>query len=283
MIRLLDCGRDSLKPSEVSPHCWAFIGNGDDVYHSYGANTGLIIGKEACLVVDTGFHHRTANQLFSVARKHSPERLYVLNTHYHSDHVFGNLPFTEAGASIIAHENCRRSMLDQSEGLLNKYRKRNKRLAELLMRVKVSYPSVAFRNNLTLHLDEETTIDIVHPVAVAHTNGDSVAVCREDGTVFAGDIFWNRYHPNLEDAQIKGQIQALQWILKTKPRRIVPGHGRIAGPDDVRTAIRYLRELEKNIRTISAQKKPATNIIPPWTGNWKMRWLMDEYLRGLGP
>ena len=174
-------------------------------------------------------------------------------------------------------------MLDQSEGLLNKYRKRNKRLAELLRSVRVSYPSVAFRNNLTLHLDEETTVDIVHPVAVAHTNGDSVAVCREDGTVFAGDIFWNRYHPNLEDARIKGQIQALQWILKTKPRRIVPGHGRVASPDDVRTAIRFLRELEKRIRTISAQKKPATSLIPPWTRNWKMRWLMDEYLRGLGP
>ena len=268
---------------QITPRCFVFIGNGDDVYHSYGANTGFIVGREACLIVDTGFHLRTADQLLSAVRKHSPKRLYVLSTHYHSDHVFGNLPFTEAGASIIAHENCRRSMLDQSEGLLNKYRKRNKRLAELLRRVQVSYPSVAFRNNLTLHLDEETTVDIVHPVAVAHTNGDSVAVCREDGTVFAGDIFWNRYHPNLEDAQIKGQIQALQWILKTKPRRIVPGHGRIASPDDVRTAIRYLRELEKSIRAVRTHKKPTTNLIPPWTRNWKMRWLMDEYLRGLGP
>src|SRR2546428_6435304 len=172
-------------------------------------------------------------------------------------------------------------ILNHSEGLLNKYRKRNKRLAELLRRVKVSYPSVAFRNNLTLHLDEETTVDIVHPVAVAHTNGDSVAVCREDGTVFAGDIFWNRYHPNLEDARIKGQIQALRWILKTRPRRIVPGHGRVAGPDDGRTASRDLRRLEENIRDVRTQKKPATNPIPSWTRNWKMKWLMDEYLRGL--
>src|SRR2546428_12130406 len=139
-------------------------------------------------------------------------------------------------------------ILNHSEGLLNKYRKRNDLLSELLRNVRVSYPSIAFRNNLTLHLDEETTVDIVHPIAVAHTNGDSVAVCREDGTVFAGDIFWNRYHPNLEDARIKGQIQALHWILKTKPRRIVPGHGQVASPDDVRTAIRYLRELEKTIQ-----------------------------------
>ena len=281
MIGIVDSSGDRLKLFKVSPHCWAFIGKGDDVYHSYGANTGLIIGREACLVVDTGFHHRTANQLLSVARKHSPKRLYVLNTHYHSDHVFGNLPFTEAGASIIAHENCRRSMMDQSEVLLNKYRNRNSRLARMLRRVKVSYPNITLRNNLTLHLDKETTVDIVHPVAVAHTNGDSVAVCREDGTVFAGDIFWNRYHPNLEDARIKGQIQALQWILKTRPRRIVPGHGRVASPDDVRTAIRYLRELEKSIRAVRAHKKPTTNPIPPWTRNWKMKWLMDEYLRGL--
>jgi len=282
LIGIVDSSGDRLKLFKLSPHCRAFIGNGDDVYHSYGANTGLIIGREACLIVDTGFHLRTADQMLAVIRKYSPKQLYVLDTHYHSDHVFGNLPFTEAGATIIAHENCRRSMLDQSDGLLNKYRSRNKRLAGLLRRVKVSYPNITFRNNLTLHLDQETTVDIAHPVPVAHTTGDSVAVCREDGTVFAGDIFWNKYHPNLEDARIKGQIQALQWILRTRPRRIVPGHGRVAGPEDVRTAIRYLRELERSIRKVRAGNKPVAGPIPSWTRNWKMRWLMDEYLRDLG-
>src|SRR5713101_5637749 len=275
--------RDKLKLFKVSSHCCAFIGSGDDVYHSYGANTGLIVGKEACLVVDTGFHSRTAEELLSVVRKHSPKRLYVMNTHYHSDHVFGNSPFADAGATVIAQANCRQSMLDQSEKLLEKYRNRNKRLAGLLRRVQVKYPSLTFQKNLTLHLDAETTVDIVHPVAVAHTNGDSVAVCREDGIVFAGDIFWNRYHPNLEDARISGQIQALQWIVKTKPRKIIPGHGRVAISADVRIAIRYLREVEKNIRKIRSGKTPATNQIPIWTRNWKMRWLMDEYLRRIGP
>jgi cyclase len=266
----------------VSRHCWAFIGQGDDVYDSFGANTGLIIGKEACLVVDTGFHLRTANQLLSVARSHPHRQLYVLNTHYHSDHVFGNSPFVEADATVIAHANCRQSMLSQSEKLLDKYRNRNKRLAGLLRKVQVRYPSLTFQKNLTLHLDGETTVDIVHPVAVAHTNGDSVAVCREDGVVFAGDIFWNKYHPNLEDARIGGQIQALQWILKAKPRKIIPGHGRVANSEDVKTAIRYLRELEGNIRTIRSGKKAATNLIPSSARNWQMRWLMDEYLHGLG-
>jgi glyoxylase-like metal-dependent hydrolase (beta-lactamase superfamily II) len=173
-------------------------------------------------------------------------------------------------------------MLNQSEQLLGKYRGRNKRLARLLKKVRVSYPNLGFRNSLTLHLDEETTVDIVHPVAVAHTTGDSVAVCREDGTVFAGDIFWNKYHPNLEDASIKGQIRALQWILKTRPRKVIPGHGRVANSEDVKTAIRYLRELEKTIRTLRRGVKPAKNPVPIWTRNWQMRWLMDEYLRGLG-
>ena len=272
-----------MKPFKVSPRCWALVGSGDDVYHSYGANTGLIIGKEACLAVDTGFHSRTAEELLSVVRKHSPKRLYVLNTHYHSDHVFGNSPFVDAEATVIAQANCRESMLNQSEKLLHKYRNRNKRLAGLLRRVQVRYPSLTFQKNLTLHLDAETTVDIVHPVAVAHTTGDSVAVCREDGIVFAGDIFWNKCHPNLEDARIKGQIQALQWILKTRPRKIIPGHGRVANSEDVKTAIRYLRELEKSIRAIRNGKKPSSNLIPSSARNWQMRWLMDEYLRSLEP
>src|SRR2546426_12399308 len=102
--------------SRISDHCWVLIGKGDDVYHSYGANTGLIMGKEACLVVDTGFHLKTADELLSLVQKQSPKRLYVLNTHYHSDHVFGNSTFADADATVIAHENCRQSMLDQSEG-----------------------------------------------------------------------------------------------------------------------------------------------------------------------
>ncbi len=264
----------------VSDHCWQFLHEGDDVYHSYGANQGLIVGDKACLIIDSGFHNRTAREILGTTRKFSPERSYVLDTHYHSDHVFGNQLFSQAGATVIGHDNCRRSMLEQSEGLLAGYRGRNKRLARLLNGFSIVLPHQTYTGRMTLDLGQ-TTVDIVHPVAVAHTSGDSVAVCREDKTIFAGDIFWNKYHPNLEDARIKGQIQALQWILKTRPRRIVPGHGRVASPDDVRTAIRYLRELEKSIRTVHAGKKPATNLVPPWTRNWKMKWLMDEYLRGL--
>ena len=271
----------NLQRVRVSDHCWLLQHDGDDVYHSYGSNQGLIIGDRACLVVDSGFHNRTAKEILRVTRNFSPEKTYVLDTHYHSDHVFGNRLLSLVGGIVIGHNNCRSSMREQSEELLAGYRGRNVRLARLLNGVSIVLPHETYSECMTLHLGE-ITVDIVHPVPVAHTSGDSLAVCREDKTIFAGDIFWNRYHPNLEDASIKGQIEALQWILKTRSRRIVPGHGRVGHPQDVRTAIRYLSELESNIRKARVGKKSVAKV-PPWSKSWKMRWLMDEYLRGLGP
>lgn len=264
----------------VAEHSLAFVRDGDDVYHSYGANQGLVVGKEACLIVDSGFHNRTATELLKEARKHSPKRIYLLDTHYHSDHVFGSHPIYRAGATIIAHENCRQSMLRQSEKLLVKYKARNARLREMLRNVEVEYPTLTFKKNLTLNLGDETTVDIVHPVARAHTDGDSIAIVREDRVVYAGDIFWNKYHPNLEDASIKGQIQALNSIVNLRPKKVVPGHGQASTTAEVKTAANYLKELERNMRRTSRSPKQKS-IIPSWAKGWKMKWLMDGYVASI--
>src|SRR5579864_6367934 len=71
-----------------------------------GGNTGFIIGDDAVLVVDTFISQPPARDLLTEIRKvtNLPVK-YVVNTHYHLDHVAGNVIFTEAGATVIAHRN----------------------------------------------------------------------------------------------------------------------------------------------------------------------------------
>src|SRR6059036_3855786 len=92
-------------------HSWGCIGEGDDVLHSYGANQGFVTSGDTCLVIDSGFHYMTANQILRRVQKTRPERLLLLDTHYHSDHVFGNAVYSNRGAPVLAHGNCRRKML----------------------------------------------------------------------------------------------------------------------------------------------------------------------------
>ena len=103
--------------TKVGTHSWAVLGRGEDVLHSYGANQGFIVGKKASLVVDTGFHDKVAASILRRVNSKNG-RTFVLNTHYHSDHVFGNSVFADTKAVIIANQNCSRSMKVKSEKLL---------------------------------------------------------------------------------------------------------------------------------------------------------------------
>ena len=71
-----------------------------------GGNSGFIIGDDAVLVVDTFINQTPARDLLGEIRKltNLPVK-YVVNTHYHLDHVAGNAIFTEAGATVIAQRN----------------------------------------------------------------------------------------------------------------------------------------------------------------------------------
>lgn len=103
-----------MKFERVGDHSWACLGKGEDILDSWGANLGYVDDGETCLVVDSGFHNGTANQILQRVHKQRPKRLILVNTHYHSDHVFGNSVLGDDGAVIVSHEKCRRRMLTQS-------------------------------------------------------------------------------------------------------------------------------------------------------------------------
>ncbi len=266
----------------VGLHCWACLGGGDDVLHSFGANQGYVIDGDTCLVVDSGFHNRTAGRILQVLRKKRLRPLLLVNTHYHSDHVFGNSVLGDDGAAIISHEKCRRRMQAQSPGLLSTYKAQDPRLLKLLQKVKVAYPSITYKDRLKVHLDQ-VEAKIIHPGERAHTDGDSMVYVPEDRVLFPGDVLWVGYHPNLEDADIHGQIRALRLILRLEPRKIVPGHGPVCGIAEVKRFIRYLEEFNRNLHSALTGKltlnQTIDRTIPAWSKGWKMQRLAENYVR----
>jgi len=274
-----------MKFESLGPSSWACIGGGEDVLHSFGANQGFVARGSSCLLIDSGFHNRTALQVLRRVRKLRPKRMMLVNTHYHSDHVLGNSVFANKGTVVLSHEMCRRSMRKHSERLLAKYRARSPELARLLGGVKVSYPSLTYRDSVHLFVDHDFQVGVFHPGVRAHTDGDSIVHVPDDGVVFAGDVLWVGYHPNLEDSSIQGQVRALKMILRLNPRRIVPGHGPVCGVAEARRFIRYLEELDRNskraVRDGLSPEDLVNRAIPSWSQDWKMRRLVAAYLEKL--
>jgi glyoxylase-like metal-dependent hydrolase (beta-lactamase superfamily II) len=92
---------------QIGPNAWAAIDN-PRAAEPAGANAGFVIGDEAVAVIDTFWSVEASRQLLAEIRTRTklPVR-FVINTHYHLDHVAGNGIFADAGALIVAQHNVR--------------------------------------------------------------------------------------------------------------------------------------------------------------------------------
>jgi len=102
----------------------------DDVYsyvdvknsspaNSFGANAGIIIGKDGIVVIDTLVSSKEAKRFIKDIRAVSDKPIkYVINTHYHLDHTFGNSEFVKLGATVVSHKICKNNLKDRGEGAL---------------------------------------------------------------------------------------------------------------------------------------------------------------------
>lgn len=227
---------------EVAPGVWAAIDNPAAKAASSGANAGFIIGSDSVAVVDT-FENPAASQvLFDEIRKKTnlPIR-FVVNTHYHIDHVAGNNIFADAGATILAQENVR--SWERTENLKffgPKISPEDKKMVESL-----GLPTITYKDGVDLYLGTRRVVVVSFP---GHTGGDSVVFVPDANVIFCGDLFWKHTLPNLIDASTKPWIETLGTILVHHPEAtFVPGHGEVGQAQDVRDFRDYLIALREAI------------------------------------
>jgi quinoprotein relay system zinc metallohydrolase 2 len=211
------------------------------------ANVGFVIGRDAVAVIDTGGSLEAGRRLLAAIRMQTelPIR-YVINTHFHPDHVLGNAAFEGTGAAFVGHRDLPQALNSREE----QYLRSNRALVGASFEgTKIVPPTMLVEGILDLDLGERVLRIEAWPTS--HTNTDITVYDRGSGTWFLGDLLFAKHIPAL-DGKLMGWIATLRVLRERKVERVVPGHGpaTLAWPDAAVPIERYLSRLESDVRTL---------------------------------
>ena len=189
-----------------------------------GGNIGLSYGEDGNILVDDQFAPLT-ERIAAAVRQIDPDPIrFVVNTHWHYDHVGGNENLGKAGAVILAHRNVRERMsTDQFLAAMNQ---------KVPASPKGALPVVTFAEGLDLNLNGDT-LHVIH-VRNAHTDGDSIVHWQKANVLHMGDTFFHRASFPFIDLSSGGSIDGLiaatakGLAMANDATRIIPGHGPVA-------------------------------------------------------
>ncbi|MCE7007504.1 MBL fold metallo-hydrolase [Kibdelosporangium philippinense] len=193
--------------------------------------TGLVIGDDTCLVIDTPVH---GEELRRQIRKITAKPWQVVYTHNHFDHCYGTSAFLPC--DVWAHENFR---FDQEEQAVWARRYRDEGKPEMATAVEESElvaPTKTFAERAEIDLGGRTVV--LHHFGPGHSFCDTVIEVPDTATVFAGDLV---EHPafieeSFGDGDITQWPAALERLLALNPDVVVPGHGSPTDKDFVARA-----------------------------------------------
>jgi cyclase len=210
-------------------------------------DAGFIVDKSGVIVIDTLMTESLANGLMAEIRAVTDAPIqYIVNTHWHGDHVFGNAILPPV--PIIAHDTCREDLLLEWDShrafLRDLYPAAWPGMADL----PATPPDLTFPDRLTIHLGGRQ-IDL-HFYGRAHTRGDIVLHLPHDGVTFAGDVAFHQYIPNARDGFPIDWVGVASAVEALGSTHIIPGHGPVG-------TTAHLAEMRECLSLINGQVRQA--------------------------
>lgn len=212
---------------------------------------GVVTGPQWAVVIDTlALPDETLGMREFIEHELGVPVRYVINTHYHADHAWGNCFFPSA--TIIAHAHCRDLLAERGVPSLDNARRQNPALRQ----VKIVLPHITFDSGeMTLRVGKKN-LSIVP--AMGHSSDGIGVLVEEDRILFAGDAFMPL--PYVVDGDVDEIIASIKRIGRMGLENIVQGHGDIILRGEIDAAVKenlsYLSAIKKAARTASKRRSP---------------------------
>jgi len=293
LLAVLVCGKSPAvhgqaapapKPDAALPFTLKPLGHGiyaaiDNPKGEAGANAGFVVGDDGVAVIDTFENAPAAQALLGEIRMVTklPIR-FVVNTHYHLDHVAGNAVFAKEGAVIVAHRNVPAWI--HTENL--KFFGKNITPEQKSQVENLATPNMLFDSSTELRLGSVALRVEFFP---GHTGGDSIVVVQQDksAVVFCGDLFWRQTLPNLIDASTLPWMETLSTFTRfsaESPIVFIPGHGDPGNASDVAAFRGYLSDLREWVSGAKKDGKTGAALVDAVLPQLKQKygtWQLFEY------
>jgi cyclase len=223
-------------------------GRGGNIVASSGADGTFLVDDQYAPLSER--IRRTLDELDA-----GPVR-FVINTHWHGDHVGGNEAFGEAGAVIVAHENVRSRMSSEQF---------NERFSRTIPPSPAkALPVVTFAEGVKLHLNGDT-VHVLH-VDAAHTDGDALVWFEQANVLHMGDLYFNGLYPFIDldsGGGIHGMIAGVKkgLSLADAETAVVPGHGPLSDRAGLEAFGAMLGDFRDRIAALKGEGKTLEEVV----------------------
>lgn len=258
--------------TKLSDNAYAYTAEGDP-------NTGIIIGDDAVLVLDTQATPVMAQDVIRRIREVTAKPIkYVLLTHYHAVRVLGASAY--GAEHIIASEDTRDLIIERGEQDKASEIGRFPRLFRNVESVPagLTWPTLTFSGKMTLWLGG-LEVQLLQ-LGRGHTKGDTVAWLPQQKILFSGDLVEFDATPYAGDAYFRDWPQTLDNIAALQPQQLVPGRGAaLTTPEAVAAGLAGTRSFISDVRAsveagvkagldLNATYKATLAALAPKYGHW---------------
>jgi len=210
------------------------------------ANLSFVVGGDAVAVIDTGGSAAVGRALRAAVRTVTDKPIrYVINSHMHPDHLFGNAAFADDRPEFMGHHKLAQALAVRAD----RYLAANAELlgSEAFAGTRLIAPTRAVHDRVVADLGERELVLEAQPTA--HTDNDLTVYDPATGTLFLGDLLFMRHVPAL-DGSIRGWLALIDRLERIDAKRVVPGHGPpvAAWPEPLQPQKRYLGTIAAEVR-----------------------------------